>query len=193
MYITPDNIVKEVSRIAHPDYTGRKYRVEVAKSALNMASYWGGGSRDFWAVVNLATMTVVNAPQQSAFDKPIDGIERVTLPAGFVAVKHTIFCGKDLGLTFYVSQDSAPMFITPAADDITEDQKIVLAYTKSRKSSYAGIKDYRFHEAQSRGITRDRWDTAKAECIARGWLNKAGAITNDGRNVIEQCAGYKYV
>jgi len=117
----------------------------------------------------------------------------VKLPAGFVAVKHTIHCGKDLGLTFYVSPESSPMFVTAPVEDVTEDQKIVLAYTRSRKSSYAGIPDYRFHEARSKGITRDRWDAAKSECIARGWLNKAGAITNDGRNVIAQFAEWKWL
>ena len=193
MYITPDAFVKQVANVAFPDYNGRKFKVEIANTPLNMASYWSGGSRDYWSVVKLDEMKVVEVPQQSAFDRPIDGIERVKLPAGFVAVKHTIFCGKDLGLTFYVPAESSPMFITAPVEDVTEDQKIVLAYTCSRKSSYAGISDYRFHEAQSKGITRESWNTAKSECIARGWLNKAGAITNDGRNVIAQFDDWRWV
>lgn len=193
MYITPDTLVKQVADVAFPDYNGRKFKVEIAKTPLNMASYWSGGSRDYWAVVKLDEMKVVSVPAQSAFDRPIDGIERVNLPAGFVAVKHTIFCGKDLGLTFYVSPESSPMFVTAPSEGVTEDQKIVLAYTRSRKSSYAGISDYRFHEAQSKGITRGRWDAAKLQCIKNGWLNKAGAITNDGRNVIAQFDEWRWV
>lgn len=193
MYITPDTLVKQVAKIAHPGYNGRKFKVEIANGPLNMASYWDGGSRDYWAVVKLDEMKVVEVPQQSAWDRPIDGIDRVKLPAGFVAVKHSRFCGHDMGLTFYVPAESSPMFITAPVEDVTEDQKIVLAYTRSRKSSYAGISDYRFHEATKKGITRDRWNAAKSECIARGWLNKAGAITNDGRNVIAQFDDWRWV
>jgi hypothetical protein len=62
----------------------------------------------------------------------------------------------------------------------------VLLATAGLKPSYGGDGDFRFHEAhRRRGIGREAWDTAKAECIAAGWLNKAGAITPRGRNAID--------
>jgi len=63
MYITPDDLVKQVANVAFPDYNGRKFKVEVAHTPLNMASYWSGGSRDYWCVVDLAQMQVVSVPQ----------------------------------------------------------------------------------------------------------------------------------
>jgi len=48
MYIKPDEMVQPVAQVAYPDYNGRKFKVEIANTPLNMASYWSGGSRDFW-------------------------------------------------------------------------------------------------------------------------------------------------
>lgn len=63
---------------------------------------------------------------------------------------------------------------------------MVLAATRGLKSSYAGIKNYRFHAArESTGITEPEWNQAKDACMAKGLLNRAGAISDDGRNAIE--------
>jgi hypothetical protein len=57
--------------------------------------------------------------------------------------------------------------------------------TAGLKSSYGGIPNLRYYESHRRtGITQERWDNAKAACIAAGLLNKAGAITVKGRNAI---------
>jgi len=74
----------------------------------------------------------------------------------------------------------------PQKPALTWAQSVVLAATRGLKSSYAGIPNYRRHAAQREvGITIEEWETAKAECISKGFLNRAGAITDDGRNVIE--------
>jgi hypothetical protein len=122
-------------------------------------------------------------PQQSAYDAPIRGGDDVKLVPGLVCVEHSIFCGKDTGITIHVHAENAPKYL-PAPVDLTEDEKTVIGYTKSCKSSYAGIPNFRFHEATRRTkITLDRWEAAKASCIVKGLLNKAGALTIDGRNV----------
>ena len=72
----------------------------------------------------------------------------------------------------------------PPAPDVTHDMRIVCEYSAALKSSYGGVKNVRFVEAaRETGITQDRWDAAKAACIAAKLLNKAGAITPAGRNV----------
>ncbi|KPL05710.1 hypothetical protein AMJ85_11125, partial [candidate division BRC1 bacterium SM23_51] len=49
---------------------------------------------------------------------------------------------------------------------------------------YAGISNYRFHEAHRQtGITLEQWERGKRALIAKKLLNRAGAATNDGRNV----------
>lgn len=67
---------------------------------------------------------------------------------------------------------------------LSDDERTVLRYTQSLKSSYAGIKNYRFSESnRETGITLERWDAAKKNLIAGKFLNAVGAITDKGRNI----------
>jgi len=81
-----------------------------------------------------------------------------------------------------------PADITKSIEEkasLSKDELIVLVATRSLKSSYAGISNYRFHSASGQlGITLDRWNAAKESCISKGLLNKAGAITTAGKNAV---------
>ena len=57
-------------------------------------------------------------------------------------VEHTIFCGKDHGLTFYVHPDSAAKLLPSESVELTPNQKLVLNATASLKSSYNGKDRY---------------------------------------------------
>jgi hypothetical protein len=73
--------------------------------------------------------------------------------------------------------------LLPAPTELTEDEEIVLVATRSLKACYGGVSNYRFSEAKRyTGIDLHRWETAKATLIAKKLLNKAGAITVEGRN-----------
>lgn len=73
----------------------------------------------------------------------------------------------------------------PCHVELTVDEKIVLSATRSLKSSYNGLSNYRFHEAsQTTGITQARWGAALGSLKARKLLNAAGAITDEGKNAI---------
>jgi hypothetical protein len=80
----------------------------------------------------------------------------------------------------------------PPAGELLEDEKIVLAAIRSLKSSYAGIPNYRFHCVHKKtGITLERWNEVKESLTKKGYLNKAGAITPNGKNVLESvCPNY---
>jgi len=106
------------------------------------------------------------------------------LPPGIVIVKHSIFCGKDTGITIYANaNDLTPML--PEKTELTPHEKTVLEYTKSYKPSYAGIKNFRWHEAnRDTKISLNEWETAKTKLIERKLLNKRGAITPAGRNAL---------
>jgi hypothetical protein len=92
--------VKRIAKLAFPEYKGRKFAFDVQNYPLDMRSYWDGGSRDYYKFVSLADGRVsMEVPVQSAFDPKISGLDSVTIPEGFVAVRHSIFCGKDSGLT----------------------------------------------------------------------------------------------
>lgn len=179
----PDATVRKIVNATFPSYKGRKFKLSTdIPSRLN--SYWNGGSRDYFSFYELSTGKVLDVGSNHPFfeaGKPRDLEE---LPPGIVIVKHSIFCGKDMGITIYANaSDLAPMI--PPKAELTPHEKVVLKYTRSLKSSYAGIKNYRFHEAKRKtGIKLDEWEAAKAALIEKKLLNKRGAITAAGRNAI---------
>jgi len=183
VYYTSAPEVQEIARAAFPDYNGKKFGLEAFQGPMNLASYWDGGSRTFYAVIDLNTKKAVEIPQSGTmFDK--ETYHASKLPYNIAIVAHKISSGKDAGITIYLNPENLTKML-PAPDDVTWAEKVVLAATIGLKSSYAGIKDYRFREAlQDTGITRVEWDGAKASLIQKGMLNNAGAITDKGKNAI---------
>lgn len=98
-----DPLIRRILQVTYPSYRGRKIVIVPQKYPLNCKSYWDGGSRDYFAFVRLDTMQSAAMPAQSAFDKDIRGAEAVTLPPGVICVEHSIFCGKDTGITIHVN------------------------------------------------------------------------------------------
>lgn len=194
---TADRAMCELARRAFPGYTGRQFKITISDSPINCASYWSGGSRDYFAFLNLATGEAsAQMPAQSAFDRRVEGLDAVPLPPGFACVRHTIFCGKDMGLTLIVRSDNAAAML-PAPVTLPRVQSLVLAYTRSRKPSYNGrdrygmmIDDLRagwkgastINGKDTPAPTRAEWDQAIAELIAAGYLTRGKAITPKGRN-----------
>lgn len=184
-----DPAAVKIGRAAYPDYTGRKFELAIHdKGGMKLTSYWDGGSRNYYTVVKLEDFTTLEVPQNGTpFDGYGYGIDAPLPAPGIAVIEHSIFCGKDSGLTIHIhAENAAPLL--PARAELTWEEKVVLVATKSLKSSYAGIPEYRFHEAhEDAGITRAAWDAAKAGLIARKLLNAAGAITVDGRNASSGC------
>lgn len=173
-----DPFLRSIIAAAFPGYTGRKVKIETAYPNMSLRSYWDGGSRDYYTAVRLADLRAVEIPAQSPFDAPIKGIDQTTIPPGVVIVQHAIFCGKDMGITIHVLPADRDPRLLPPVSTATADQRFVLGCT-------AGLKSFARDEERHRfGMPRDVWAAAKAECIAAGWLNAAGAITAKGRNVI---------
>ena len=120
-----DPLIKRIIRATYPTYRGRKIRIVPQRYPLNCKSYWDGGSRDYFAFVRLDTFAVAPMPAQSAFDKNIRGAEAVTLPPGIICVEHSIFCGRDTGITIHVNPEnlvsmlpaSHPALLPPAPSE----------------------------------------------------------------------------
>lgn len=179
----PDATLRKIISATFPGYKGRKFKLSTdIPKRLN--SYWDGGSRDYYSFYELSTGKVLDVGSNHHFFESGRPSELDSLPAGIVIVKYSIFCGKDMGITIYAnSGDLTPML--PPKVDLTPHEKIVLEYTRSYKSSYAGIKNYRFVEAKrTTGVRLDEWEAAKATLIEKKLLNKRGAITPAGRNAI---------
>ena len=180
----PDAMVSSIVAASFPSYRGRKFRLSVTDS-INVQSYWSGGSRDYFSFVRLTDMANIPVPAQSGFDRQIPGADSVSLPDGVVCVEHSIFCGKDHGITIHANSATlAPML--PAPGSLSWAETVVLYATRSLKSSYAGVSDYRRKEAmEDTGISNDEYSAAKAALIDGKYLNKAGAITPKGKNAYD--------
>ena len=185
IHLEPTQDIKALSRKAFPGYTGRTYKLDNSGRPVNVTSYWDGGSRDYYTAINLSTGETLPVPQNGT---PFDGgpiaPDGVIVPAGFVIAEHSIFCGKDLGITFHVDPNTATAFL-PDPIEISDAERTVLRQTASLKNTYGGETDIRFKQS---GLSRIDWDTASANLKARKLLNKAGAITTAGRNA----AGISY-
>jgi hypothetical protein len=98
-----------------------------------------------------------------------------------------------MGVTLYINDEDSEWLMGQKAlaePELDRDKKIVLLYTRSRKSSYGGVSDYRFKEANSEAkITKEQWEDAKAWLIKNMYLNSAGAITVKGKNAITDIHG----
>lgn len=175
--------IRDIASKAFPGYSGRSFKVDTFSGPMTLRSYWDGGSKTDYAIVNMKTGRSKPIPENGG---PYGGKAfRISkLPEGFAVVAHNTFTGKDMGITIYVNPENISKML-PAPDETPWAEKVVLSATRSLKSSYAGIKDYRFREAlKDTGITKPEWDQAKEALIQKGLLNKAGAITDKGRNAI---------
>lgn len=180
----PDRLIRQIVEVTFPGYSGRKFKIST-DIPDRLDSYWDRGSRESFAFYCLDTERAAGVKSNHPLFERENPSVLDELPRRILLVKHSIFRGKDMGITIYANaEDLAP--ILPERAQTTEDEQIVLRHTARLKSSYNGIRNYRFHEAhRSTGITEERWEAAKASLIASKLLNKAGAITPKGRNALE--------
>jgi hypothetical protein len=175
-----DRTVDELIRAAFPGLTCQKVEAIVTDSVHFYGTNWDEGNRREYVIVRLAdrkTFRIEEAP----FREPSELHQKTyKLPPGFVVVVHVI--SRHDHIEIHTAADNVTRLL-PAPVKLTEDEEIVLVATRSLKPSYDGISNYRFHQArQYTGIDLHRYETAKSALIARKLLNKAGAITVEGRN-----------
>lgn len=187
-YLNPDQIPAHFKT----GYPGKKFKARVTETVAipSHAGLWDGGSRDTYTLVEIATGKTVTASDNYSAPWDDDRKSRnIALKPGYCVVQHTIFCGKDLGLTFHMlASDVAPMLPAPT-DKLTRTESIVLAATRSFKASYNGQDRYSMSQddmsyREQAMPSRDEWDAAKVSLIEKKLLNKAGAITTAGKNAI---------
>lgn len=102
-------IVKELLAMTFSSYRGRKFKLRPATKVTLHDLNWGGGTRNVYCAIDMASgkarkldMTAV-AP----WDKNNPEGQTLELPPNVVVVCHSIFCGQDMGITFYVNPSSA--------------------------------------------------------------------------------------
>jgi len=170
--------VKAIAQAAFPAYTGRKFRVCEFSSPMRLDSNWEGGSRSYYAVLDLVSLRGITIQENGTPFSNGGKIERISeLPLNACVVEHVLFCGKDLGIRIYVRPENMTKMLPDKPIELTTHQRIVLVATRQLKS-FA-----RFDQANSyTGIGRSQYEQAKAELIAKGLFKSNGSITDAGRN-----------
>lgn len=181
-----DSTIRMISKAV--GYTGRKINMKAKETVTISGTAWDGGSRDTYFVLRLSNGDTLPVPRMnpSAFGGPAED-PVINLQDDVCVVRHSIFCGKDMGLTIFVHPNNMAPLLPPKADLTIEERSVLLA-TKSYKSSYNGQTRREMHNDWCRApyvkLSQEAWDTAKATLITKGLLDKRGAITVEGRNVV---------
>lgn len=94
--------VQSIVKACYPEYTGRKVSIQPANRApRELRSYWDEGSRSYYCFYNLDTREVLQVHSNHPFFEANQPSQLRELPAHIVLVSHSIFCGKDCGITLY--------------------------------------------------------------------------------------------
>ena len=181
IWLKPDKndvLIQLAKKIA--GYNGTKFQVDVINTSTYklQPSYWSGGSRTTSYLLRLDDLEAVSLPN---FHPMFDGQvipEVIDWRPGFIVIEHDIFCGTDMGITFVVHADDMKTFALPtSSDDLSLLEKAVIELTCGLKSSY------RLEEAERYWkISAAEYKETQELLKSKGLLNKAGAITVDGKN-----------
>jgi len=164
-------------------YKGNKLEAEPCTSVTIPcdAGLWSGGTRQHYVALEIQTGKMTSLPgQQSApWDKDRKSYA-IELRPGYAIVCSNVFCGKNLGLTYYVHpSDIAKLVPDNSTVQLCDVEKRVLRIIQGYK---AFARNDEFRRA---GIEIGEADAIKARLVTLGLLNKAGAITVAGRNACE--------
>jgi hypothetical protein len=117
-YVEPIKVKKaDVARIVaatFPDYRGQKVRVRPATSESLQDLNWSGGSRSQYRACTLDGCPLGSSAEYHTYapwdSRQVEG-QSVPIPPGSVMVRHSIFCGKDTGLTITCHPDDMPKLL----------------------------------------------------------------------------------
>lgn len=193
VYLEPSQIPESI----RSGYSGKRFKAIVCDSVFipSYAGLWDGGSRTTYNAVELATgeTRAASNNMSAPWDKDRRD-QRIALRDGFAIISHSIFQGKDMGLTIYLHPNNAVAILPPKVE-LSPLERLVLEYTQGRKSSYNGrdrfdmLCDDLHYSRDRKGLesipTRADWNAAKDSLISQGFLNARGAITNKGRNAAQ--------
>lgn len=160
---------------------GLKFRAIVGDTVCIPANagLWESGSRDLFYAVQISDGAYVELPcQDFSPSHEARKARSVEIPAGVAVVRHSVFMGRDSGLTYYLRADDAAPLLPQTAPDLSRECHIVLACAGGLKSAY------RREAAAREGIDAATYDQLKDSLIADGLMASNGSITIRGRNVL---------
>ena len=101
--------VKPILAATFPEYKGRTINVEFASTVTFYDTNWGGGSRNSYVAVSSDGRTAqLNVP--APWLNVVEG-QSIEMPEYAMIVEHSIFCGKDCGITIYAHPALLPKWL----------------------------------------------------------------------------------
>ena len=177
-----DPSVMAIVKATFPAFVGKRIAAVPAESFTAWGTNWDEGYRRQYAAINNTTMQAISVPKDPNWTMGSESHRTpIFIPDGCaVVVLIDSRCKQHIEIIAHPGIIN-PML--PPPSDLTFDEQVVLYFTRCLKSSYGGVSNYRFVEGGRRvGLTLGRWEAAKETLKGKGFLNKAGAITVDGRN-----------
>lgn len=172
-YVSPDQTMKEIAKMM--GYKGKYFRLSTSVPS-SLDSYWDGGSRDYYFFYHLDQNNIVEVGSNHPIYEKNQPRTLEELPDRVILVKHTICCGKDLGLTFYAKESDMAHLLEQKTPELTDIEKSVLRLTSYRS-------DFRKEQMRAQRINQETYEQTKASLVEKGFLDKRGAVTITGRNV----------
>lgn len=105
--------VAEIVKGTFPEYKGRKFLVRASEQVTFSDLNFSGGTRNQYracAIDGASVESKFNMNSPAPWANPFEG-KRIELPAGFLIVEHSVFCGQDCGLTIYANPADMPKLL----------------------------------------------------------------------------------
>ena len=181
--------VEKLVAAAFPSYKGKKFAIEPVTKLMLRDLNWSGGTRSQYRALSLDGKVLGSMDKWNHVhpaDNKAEGAE-LEIPLGACVVRHSFFCGRDMGLTIYLNAEDMTPFL-PKADTLSPLEMFVLHAAGHYKSSYNGRSRYQmaYEDAQWRHQycpTTEEYNDAKQSLIIHGYLNRNGSLTIKGKNV----------
>lgn len=178
-----DETVKEILSLTFPEYRGTQIKAVVSDRVRLYNTQWDEGNRREYQFLDLRTKRVVPIPEAPYTKSSPIHENPIAIEPGIVVVVLVQAGSRSYLEIISPAENIQPLLESPQS--LSDDERTVLAATAGFKSSYQGISNYRFHEARrATGITLERYESAKSSLKEKKLLNKAGAITPEGRNAL---------
>lgn len=98
--------VAEIIAATFPEYRGRKFRA-CESTTVAVENVWGGGTKDDTrAVKQFGNKLAVAEMKAAAFGDARRAFPSFEVPDDVLVVVHSIFCGRDVGITIHYSPNS---------------------------------------------------------------------------------------
>lgn len=102
--------VREILARTFPDYKGRSFELVVTETVY-LDPYGGGGTYSDYFLLDTESDRV--APYKTPMGGPFadkNAYQQLPLPKSAVLIEHARFCGKDMGIKFYISPQNDSRF-----------------------------------------------------------------------------------